>query len=96
MAGRAEPGQATGGTLMQILTVAIFRSWRGLECSAAPGLPGPEKHTRWEKECQTQVRANSTAQPSHAHGEDDDRRRAVAPRADSGTGGRWSRKARMV
>jgi hypothetical protein len=42
------------------------------------------------------VRANSTAQPPHAHGEDDDRRRAVAPRADSGTGGRWSRKARMV
>jgi hypothetical protein len=48
------PGQETGGTLRQILTVAIFRSWRGSERSAAPGLPGQWQDTRETSHCQTQ------------------------------------------
>jgi len=48
------PGQETGGTLRQILTVAIFRSWRGSERSAAPGLPGRRQDTRETSHCQTQ------------------------------------------
>ena len=47
------PGQETGGTLRQILTVAIFRSWRGSELSAAPGLPGLPQDTREMSHCQT-------------------------------------------
>jgi len=30
----------TDGTQIRFLTVATSRSWRGLEGSAAPGLPG--------------------------------------------------------
>jgi len=32
--------QVTGGTQRHSLTVAVFRPWRGLAGSAAPGLPG--------------------------------------------------------
>ncbi len=43
-------GQEIGGTQRHFLTVAIFRSWRGLGGSAAPGLPGREKaYTRKEE-----------------------------------------------
>jgi len=35
--------QVTGGTQRFSLTVAVFRPWRGLAGSAAPGLPG-----RWQ------------------------------------------------
>ncbi len=39
--------QGIGGTQNHFLTVAIFRSWRGLGGSAAPGLPGRvEAYTR--------------------------------------------------
>ncbi len=46
------PEQETGGTQRHFLTVAIFRSWRGLAGSAAPGLPGRRKHTRDKERCQ--------------------------------------------
>ena len=46
------PEQETGGTQSHFLTVAIFRSWRGLAGSAAPGLPGRRKHTRDNERCQ--------------------------------------------
>ena len=49
------PGQVTGGTQGHFLTVAIFRSWRGLAGSAAPGLPGHGKHTRDGRRCQSRT-----------------------------------------
>jgi len=33
-------GQDTGGTQERLLTVAVFRPWRGSKSPAAPGLPG--------------------------------------------------------
>src|SRR5512139_3465747 len=47
------PEQDAGGTLRNVRTVAIFRSWRGLEGSAAPGLPGPHQHKPFQSACQT-------------------------------------------
>ena len=53
MTNRIMPEQVIGGTQGHFLTVAIFRSWRGLAGSAAPGLPGHWKHTRDKKRCQS-------------------------------------------
>ena len=36
----------TGGTQRHFRTVAVSRPWRGLEGSAAPGLPGQDKDNR--------------------------------------------------
>src|ERR1051325_415349 len=44
--------QVTGGTQRHFLTVAVSRPWRGLEGSAAPGLPGRDKDNRSERGCQ--------------------------------------------
>ena len=49
------PGQVTGGTQRHSLTVAVFRPWRDLKGSAAPGLPGRQKDTRTISPCQITV-----------------------------------------